>query len=84
MAKSTDWLLAACMLILAMCRNGLAYMAAVLRTLWDVPEDEFMALGTLFFLRLRRFCRSTPSSAYKQTREVFRESSRWLRESPRR
>jgi hypothetical protein len=36
------------MLILAMCRNWLAYMTAALRAAWGIPEDEFTALETLF------------------------------------
>jgi hypothetical protein len=48
MAKSNDWLPAIRTVILAMCRNWIAYMTADVRTAWDVPADQFTVLGTLF------------------------------------
>jgi hypothetical protein len=45
---SNDWLPVARTLIIARCRNWIAYMTQGVRTTWGVPADQFTALETLF------------------------------------
>jgi hypothetical protein len=48
MARSSDWLPGSRTGIQAMCRNWLAYMTAERRTAWEIPQDQFTELQTLF------------------------------------
>ncbi|MDR3115707.1 MAG: hypothetical protein LBU25_09335 [Treponema sp.] len=45
---SKDWLPTTRTLILAMCRNWIAYMTEALRTAWGIPAAQFTELSALF------------------------------------
>jgi hypothetical protein len=48
MALYGDWMPGPRAEILSMCQNWISYMTADRRTLWGVPSDEFIELGSLY------------------------------------